>query len=69
MGLDNSSGRGESARGRMLVFAALAGSAIVLVFAAADWPTMRYRQDDFIAYWTASRALLDGVDEGARARS
>ncbi|MDP9321948.1 MAG: hypothetical protein M3P16_12725 [Chloroflexota bacterium] len=53
----------------MLVFAALAGSAIVLVFAAADWPTMRYRQDDFIAYWTASRALLDGVDEGARARS
>jgi len=50
---------------RVLVFAALvaiAGSAIVLVLAAADWPTMRYRQDDFISYWIGSRALLDGVD-------
>lgn len=48
----------------MLVLSALtaiAGSAIVFGL-AADWPTMRYRQDDFIAYWTASRALLDGVD-------
>jgi Glycosyltransferase family 87 len=49
---------------RSLTFAVIgiiAGGAIV-IGAVGDWPTMRYRQDDFIEYWIASRALLDGVD-------
>src|SRR5207248_110779 len=35
---------------------------VIVIGAVNDWPTMRYRQSDFIEYWIASRALLDGED-------